>query len=335
MHFVAFSLFAAALFCLSAALLPRQAAWCMLAVAPFVLVYCLAHSFDSSIQLAEKSMRQESASTNSPVPFLLLVAVLGLSGGLLRSLVSSSLQTMPTIWAFPLSTTVAALGLFFSKAPSRDDGMGLFYRSIACVAVAFMVLTIVSTQSVFAFSIHTAGFTYFYGLLWVFCVLNAQMTGMPTRTFTGGFLANQIGQLAGAAAGGALNILLDAGSIAATATNLVLYAFLFVTIVILARLGRSASGGVARPPAESRESITRALSIEEACHATAIRFGLTDREEQVLEQLVGGYDRAYIAQVLGVSIETVKTHTRHIYEKLGAHSRIEVFQTVAEFRNTR
>jgi DNA-binding NarL/FixJ family response regulator len=51
---------------------------------------------------------------------------------------------------------------------------------------------------------------------------------------------------------------------------------------------------------------------------------LTTREAEVLELLQAGRSNAEIAQALHVSIETVRTHTRRIYRKLGVTSRREL-----------
>jgi DNA-binding NarL/FixJ family response regulator len=50
---------------------------------------------------------------------------------------------------------------------------------------------------------------------------------------------------------------------------------------------------------------------------------LTEREEQILSRLAKGYSNKEIADLLSVSLETVRTHLRHIYEKLHVHSRTE------------
>jgi len=50
---------------------------------------------------------------------------------------------------------------------------------------------------------------------------------------------------------------------------------------------------------------------------------LTAREADVLELLQGGRSNAEIA-ALSVGIETVRTHARHIYRKLGVSSRREL-----------
>lgn len=51
------------------------------------------------------------------------------------------------------------------------------------------------------------------------------------------------------------------------------------------------------------------------------RYGLTPREKEVLECLVGGRTKAQIADDLFVSFHTVDMHVRNIYAKLHVHSR--------------
>ena len=50
---------------------------------------------------------------------------------------------------------------------------------------------------------------------------------------------------------------------------------------------------------------------------------LTDREQEILSFLSKGYRYKEIADILCISIETVRTHIRNIYEKLQVHSRTE------------
>jgi len=51
---------------------------------------------------------------------------------------------------------------------------------------------------------------------------------------------------------------------------------------------------------------------------------LTPREADVLELLQGGRSNAEIAATLHVGVETVRTHTRNIYRKLGVSTRREL-----------
>jgi DNA-binding NarL/FixJ family response regulator len=50
---------------------------------------------------------------------------------------------------------------------------------------------------------------------------------------------------------------------------------------------------------------------------------LTPREEEILKWLAQGFANKEIASRLGASVETVRVHVRHIYEKLHVHSRTE------------
>lgn len=50
---------------------------------------------------------------------------------------------------------------------------------------------------------------------------------------------------------------------------------------------------------------------------------LTGREEEVLRYLARGHAYKEIADLMGISFETVRTHVRTIYEKLHVHSRTE------------
>jgi len=50
---------------------------------------------------------------------------------------------------------------------------------------------------------------------------------------------------------------------------------------------------------------------------------LTPREREVLICMVSGLDRAGIAKALSMSVDTVRTHTQHMFAKLSVHSSLE------------
>lgn len=51
--------------------------------------------------------------------------------------------------------------------------------------------------------------------------------------------------------------------------------------------------------------------------------GLTEREAEVLTLATQGLTNAEIAERLFISINSVKTHVRHLYRKIGAHNRAQ------------
>lgn len=64
--------------------------------------------------------------------------------------------------------------------------------------------------------------------------------------------------------------------------------------------------------------------ISETCSELRNEFGLSEREQEVLELLAQGRSIPYIVKLLGVSTSTAKTHARHIYQKLGIHTKQEL-----------
>lgn len=60
------------------------------------------------------------------------------------------------------------------------------------------------------------------------------------------------------------------------------------------------------------------------CATLAEEHGLTSREAEVLVMIVRGRSKGYIAENLFISENTVRSHSKHIYKKLGVHSKQDV-----------
>ena len=69
--------------------------------------------------------------------------------------------------------------------------------------------------------------------------------------------------------------------------------------------------------------------IEQGCHRIAARAGLTAREEEVMVLLCQGRSKSYIAESLFISENTVRSHSKNIYRKLGVHSKQELLDLVS------
>lgn len=65
------------------------------------------------------------------------------------------------------------------------------------------------------------------------------------------------------------------------------------------------------------------------CEALAARAGLTAKEREVLQLMARGWNVPMIARSFVVSQTTVRTHVKHVYQKLDVHSRDELFEAVA------
>jgi DNA-binding CsgD family transcriptional regulator len=72
-------------------------------------------------------------------------------------------------------------------------------------------------------------------------------------------------------------------------------------------------------------NLLRDLQIEPKTAASKVaRFGLTAREQEVIELLCCGRTNREIGDCLQISLATVKTHLLHIFEKLGVENRSAV-----------
>jgi DNA-binding NarL/FixJ family response regulator len=78
------------------------------------------------------------------------------------------------------------------------------------------------------------------------------------------------------------------------------------------------SPGIARMIVQSMQE-----QAAQPARATAADYGLTNREKEILGQLSKGRGLKIIAGELSISIDTVRTHIKNIYEKLQVHSQAE------------
>lgn len=90
---------------------------------------------------------------------------------------------------------------------------------------------------------------------------------------------------------------------------------------ILERLQTAASGQFVISD-ELTELLAHALR-EDALPKTPSQAGLTDREEQILDLISGGFSNKLIARKLEITEGTVKVHVKHMLKKLNLRSRLE------------
>ena len=65
-------------------------------------------------------------------------------------------------------------------------------------------------------------------------------------------------------------------------------------------------------------------TLDACCASVAREGGLTEREAEILVYLARGRTKAYIADALFVTENTVRSHVRNIYSKLDVHTRQEL-----------
>ncbi|MDR1014835.1 MAG: helix-turn-helix transcriptional regulator [Coriobacteriales bacterium] len=115
----------------------------------------------------------------------------------------------------------------------------------------------------------------------------------------------------------------------AVVSVLLTYALFFVGFIVMANIRRK-NVFVDSETAVEKQGAPPSLAgfVEALCSIAAKEKGLTAREEEVLAYLVRGRSIQSIADEVTLSPNTVKTHARHIYEKLDAHTREELVAAV-------
>lgn len=211
----------------------------------------------------------------------------------------------------------------FSWKPDVAYKIGLLLITAGFLAAPFTKSISVSSVVVMA------GYTCFDMMGWiVVAALVARYRADAPRIIA---LA-RVAALGGVLAGGVVGTFLvswawsDDANMAITMTAV---AYLLVAAAILLLYGGSSSvWRLMRKDAVSIDAVQQAT--DESIRDLAIGYHLTPREAEVLGWFVSGRSIPWIAAKIGVSEGTVRSHTRHIYEKTGVHSRQELLDRVQE-----
>ena len=129
----------------------------------------------------------------------------------------------------------------------------------------------------------------------------------------------------------------DAGRVAAAASGAapVVGAVAGVASEVAERVDSVPSGtGAALSDAGTEDDSGEAVAsaIKARCTAVAREHGLSPRERDVLCLMAQGKNGSSIQEELGIAASTVKTHTQHIYTKLGVGDRQELMGLLLDVR---
>ena len=92
---------------------------------------------------------------------------------------------------------------------------------------------------------------------------------------------------------------------------------------VLAAIKEAHEGGAPMSSHIARRVVQSFRAPPPAADTAAVKAVLNDRENDLLHYLSEGFSNKEIADKLNISVPTVRTHLRHIYEKLHVRSRTE------------
>jgi DNA-binding NarL/FixJ family response regulator len=87
---------------------------------------------------------------------------------------------------------------------------------------------------------------------------------------------------------------------------------------LLSSIEDAVAGGMPMTPMVARRVVEM---FKEHIPKEQENYSLTPREQEILNQLIDGLNYNMIAEKLFISLDTVRNHIRHVYEKLHVHSK--------------
>lgn len=222
-----------------------------------------------------------------------------------------------------------------SGAWVRGPSITSLYRIMfPVIATALLVLSIFNGTELIVTMLLYAAFSLLFAMIMPSCLETAQSEGVEVR-FAFGVFAGIV--YAAFAAGALASVVLyharvfDA-PIPLIAALLVLYALSMAYAGMQRRekpQGERDAGEAATDAAGEAVAASDA-SLEKRCEAIVRRFELSPRESDVLVAFAHGRNVAYLAERLCLSENTIRSHSKSLYTKLGIHSKQELLDLVEE-----
>lgn len=275
------------------------------------------------------------ASANYPVPWkiILIMGIGGLMSGSTGALLgdSANLGAVHRIWV-----TCLAGGVLVYMALKRPSAFDIRFMARVCfvssvVALAIMPLATMGLAAIVSLLIKLAyvWFTMFVlallaNLAYRFDVPSLRLFALARACSESGIF---LGVLIREGVRGS-NIALDTMTLSVGAAAGLLLLGVCVGIWRSER-AVNADWGAAGIEIESGERIVGPRErLIVRCEQLAQEHGLTPREAEVLTLIAQRKTRVEMEQELFLSQNTVKTHVRHVYAKLGVHSKADVYELV-------
>lgn len=277
--------------------------------------------------------RTENTTLHVPRRFLATSFTQGLSFGIVQAMLLLGGHQEPVVALSTSSFALAAVVLFFCALFFRMDFNQLIYQvGFLVMAFGYLLLSLVGTDFLTGLLVQSTGYRIVDLMMFALCAYLIKQRGLPTNwvfTITTCFLL--LGQIVGALVG---NAVISAFSLAGTGPHtlaiVMSFALLTVSLLLSDRKNLQTGWGMVRPGDTEAKPDRLAMG----CALVGRQHDLTAREQEVLMLLAQGRNRSAISDELTLSKETVKTHIRNIYRKMGIHSQQEIFAAVESEQRT-
>lgn len=332
-------------------ILPAAPAAVILACLPPATFACLRASLRCVPEAPEPDLYYNSRTMGSLTRLALGIAVYSLTVGVVQSVL---LEATPTPYYASVivhhgSEVVIALAMvWWVVALKRGLDFSRTWRLILILMATALIFEpyLDATQESYLLSLVRTAQTFLIVFLFLALADIARHSPYhPMAVFALGWTAYSLPFMLGKAVGDELATF---GPHAAFVMSVIVWLLVVVMLFVLdeASMGNRLiftelnDGGDDDTPAKRMGAMQQALdeqgeaSVREAdvlslrCAAVSDACGLTPREREILEMLVRGRSKAYIAEAYLISENTVRGHVKHIYTKLDVHGKQELLDKV-------
>lgn len=273
-------------------------------------------------------------SKNKLITFLyLFIVIITINSGLMYQVQSPAFAHLDwlTSWYWAVPYIVA---LFIMKnLPRKTSRTYVLYVAIAMIGFSFISFMMLDRSAISYLVVNTLmlGACGVYDLFW-WSILGEmlELYKNPSRVLGIGLSANVLGVLLGGLIGNAIAFV-NGQSVNPT---LLALGVVCVTIVMLPPLHKQLTvllkdhaylTVISEMPPQEQTRLIRELTISEK---------LTERENEIASLLLTGKTYRMIAGELHVSENTVKTHVKNIYSKVGVQSRTELMNILLDIQTS-
>ncbi len=268
-----------------------------------------------------------------PLQLCTICFVMGMSSGF----VGTSYELLPDSF-YQVSCLFVVLGTFMAAALAYLSHFRLnmgawsltFKVALPLMAVSYLLLPFPAYGFVGP-GIHALGYQYFFVLLWPLLGSPRLRHSLPALATIGGGLGTV---QAGQAVGSALWIcaFADGGTCASPmALTLASGMAMLLALLVVVMFERPALAWAEIRPGE-QVNVGNSPNYEQLMRLVGARYDLSPREIEVLALIGRGHTRQDVADTLGISLQTAKTHVARIYHKLDVHSQQEMLDVLEACR---
>jgi DNA-binding CsgD family transcriptional regulator len=278
--------------------------------------------------------------------FVFSLAASFASGGAHSAVGLSSVSDDGSIAMFLIGLVAIVVFVISGVLSARFDLVRLYYPLILLASISLLVIPVTGGHLEGHGLLPTVVYNVFIMFIWVLLSHVSDRTQLSAvQVFGWGRGASALGTTAG----NVLAMEIQTGSSDPTnmmvvASVALLFALAATAMVVLkegalddmfAKTGGDNAQGFSAllDPFAQDAALAGKGSWMRSCEELADAANLSKREREVLVLLSKGRTIEFIAEDLGISFNTSKSHVRHVYEKTGVHTRQELLSLIETRRN--